>query len=93
MELIDDELPSAILNLAASKYPTLLRKAASMIKKYSHVSGLFICIGQAILIATATFYIALVYPFIAAAFYSIQKFYLRTSRQLLFMDLEAKSPL
>jgi hypothetical protein len=32
MELIDDELPSAILNLAASKYPTLLRKAASMIK-------------------------------------------------------------
>lgn len=32
MELIDDELPSAILNLAASKYPTLLRKAAPMFK-------------------------------------------------------------
>ena len=32
MELIDDELPSAVLNLAASKYPMLLCKAASMIK-------------------------------------------------------------
>jgi hypothetical protein len=56
-------------------------------------SGLFICVGQAILIATATFYLALVYPFIAAVFYFIQKYYLRTSRQLRFMDLEAKSPL
>ncbi|KAE9374191.1 canalicular multispecific organic anion transporter 1 [Stipitochalara longipes BDJ] len=72
MELVDNELPSAVMNLGGS---------------------LFICVGQAILIATATFYIALVYPFIAAIFYFIQKFYLRTSRQLRFMDLEAKSPL
>jgi hypothetical protein len=56
-------------------------------------SDIFISVGQAILIATATFYIALVYPFIAAVFYFIQKYYLRTSRQLRFMDLEAKSPL
>jgi len=53
----------------------------------------FICIGQAILIATATFYIAIIYPFIASIFYFIQKYYMRTSRQLRFMDLEAKSPL
>ncbi|KAH8589323.1 P-loop containing nucleoside triphosphate hydrolase protein [Bisporella sp. PMI_857] len=55
--------------------------------------AIFICLGQAILIATATFYIALAYPFIAFVFYLVQKYYLRTSRQLRFMDLEAKSPL
>jgi ATP-binding cassette subfamily C (CFTR/MRP) protein 1 len=49
--------------------------------------------GQALLIATATRYIALSFPFLLAVFYYIQKYYLRTSRQLRFMDLEAKSPL
>lgn len=49
--------------------------------------------GQALLIATATWYIALTFPFLLAVFYYIQKYYLRTSRQLRFMDLEAKSPL
>jgi ATP-binding cassette subfamily C (CFTR/MRP) protein 1 len=57
------------------------------------MSGTFICIGQAVMIAIATFHIALVYPFIAAVFYFVQKLYRRTSRQLLCMDLEAKSPL
>ncbi|RDW82953.1 hypothetical protein BP5796_04444 [Coleophoma crateriformis] len=71
-ELIDGELPMAVMNLSANFFST---------------------IGQAVLIATATYYIALCYPFIAAVFYFIQKYYLRTSRQLRFMDLEAKSPL
>jgi ATP-binding cassette subfamily C (CFTR/MRP) protein 1 len=55
--------------------------------------GIFLCIGQAVLIASATFYVAIAYPFIAGVFYYIQKYYLRTSRQLRFMDLESKSPL
>ncbi|RDW71555.1 hypothetical protein BP6252_08118 [Coleophoma cylindrospora] len=71
-ELIDGELPLAIMNLSAN---------------------FFVTIGEAVLIATATYYIALCYPFITAVFYFIQKYYLRTSRQLRFMDLEAKSPL
>jgi hypothetical protein len=89
MELIDGELPQAVLNIGASRHSLTGR---AIMKAYMS-SGVFICLGQAILIATATFYIALVYPFIAAAFYFVQKFYLRTSRQLRFMDLEAKSPL
>lgn len=56
-------------------------------------TGAFIGIIQAVLIATATSYIVIAYPFILAIFYYIQKVYLRTSRQLRFMDLEAKSPL
>lgn len=88
MNLIDDELSQSVLNVGASKTSNDNEFHTAHIS-----SGGFICIGQAVLIATATFYIALVYPFIAAVFYFIQKFYLRTSRQLRFMDLEAKSPL
>ncbi|KAL3426779.1 hypothetical protein PVAG01_00288 [Phlyctema vagabunda] len=50
-------------------------------------------VGQAILIASATWYIAIVFPFLLMVFYLVQNYYLRTSRQLRFMDLEAKSPL
>lgn len=50
-------------------------------------------VGQAILIASATWYIAIIFPFLLAVFYYVQNYYLRTSRQLRFMDLEAKSPL
>ncbi|KAF5686479.1 multidrug resistance-associated 1, partial [Fusarium globosum] len=38
-------------------------------------------------------YLAISYPFLAVILYSVQKFYLRTSRQLRLLDLEAKSPL
>jgi ATP-binding cassette subfamily C (CFTR/MRP) protein 1 len=55
--------------------------------------NLFICIAQAVLIASATFYIALSFPVLIAVFYGVQKYYLRTSRQLRFLDLEEKAPL
>jgi ATP-binding cassette subfamily C (CFTR/MRP) protein 1 len=56
------------------------------------VSIVFICIAQAALIASATFYIALSFPALIAVFYFVQKYYLRTSRQLRSMDLEEKVP-
>lgn len=59
----------------------------------NNVSNLFAAIGQAAVIATASPYIAISYPFLCAVLWAIQKFYLRTSRQLRFLDLEAKSPL
>ena len=42
---------------------------------------------------TASPYLAITFPFLAALLYVLQKFYLLTSRQLLLLDLEAKSPL
>lgn len=48
---------------------------------------------QAILICVSTSYFAAVLPFVMIVVYFIQKFYLRTSRQLRLMDLEAKAPL
>ncbi|KAI2486583.1 Canalicular multispecific organic anion transporter 1 [Pyrenophora tritici-repentis] len=51
------------------------------------------CIGQMAIIAVASPYAAVSFPVVGISVYFIQKFYLRTSRQLRFLDLEAKSPL
>ncbi|KAF4770080.1 hypothetical protein HAV15_011453 [Penicillium sp. str.  len=50
-------------------------------------------IGQMAVMLTASPYLAVTFPFLAALLYVLQKFYLRTSRQLRLLDLEAKSPL
>lgn len=55
--------------------------------------GWFLTLCSAAVIATSSPYLAITYPFIGAVFFGIQKFYLRTSRQLRLLDLEAKSPL
>ncbi|CAI6089328.1 unnamed protein product [Clonostachys chloroleuca] len=60
-------------------------------------SDLVICIeisyAMAIIIATASSYAALSYPFLGALLYLLQRMYLKTSRQLRFLDLETKSPI
>lgn len=53
----------------------------------------FVAIGQAAILVTTSPYIAISYPFIIALLWFIQKFYLRTSRQMRLLDLEAKAPL
>ncbi|KAI0178732.1 ABC multidrug transporter [Hypoxylon sp. FL1284] len=57
------------------------------------IFALFMALGQAAVIASSSPYLAISYPFLACVMYGIQKFYLRTSRQLRLLDLEAKSPL
>ncbi|GAB1312566.1 hypothetical protein MFIFM68171_02776 [Madurella fahalii] len=51
-----------------------------------------VIIAVAIIVAGAS-YTAVVIPFAIAVLYFLQMFYLRTSRQMWFLDLEAKSPL
>jgi ATP-binding cassette subfamily C (CFTR/MRP) protein 1 len=46
-----------------------------------------------IFVAVGSYYTAIAYPFLIAVLWVVQRLYLRTSRQLRFMDLEAKSPL
>ena len=46
-----------------------------------------------VLIAVASPFAAVAFPIVFISLYGIQKFYLRTSQQLRFLDLEAKSPL
>lgn len=55
--------------------------------------GLASVIGQCVLIGVTGRYIAATFPFIILVFYLIQKFYLRTSRQMRFLDIEHTAPL
>ncbi|KAJ5957023.1 hypothetical protein N7501_011302 [Penicillium viridicatum] len=50
-------------------------------------------IAGAALIASGATYVAAIIPFCMLGIYMIQKFYLRTSRQMRHLDLETKSPL
>jgi ABC-type multidrug transport system fused ATPase/permease subunit len=54
---------------------------------------IFSIIGMAAILATSSLYVSIAYPFLLALLWLIQKYYLRTSRQLRLLDLEAKSPL
>jgi ATP-binding cassette, subfamily C (CFTR/MRP), member 1 len=57
------------------------------------VTQAFMTIAQAGLIATGSTYMVITIPFLIIGLYLLQHVYLRTSRQLRFLDLEAKSPL
>lgn len=50
-------------------------------------------IADAAIIASGAQYVAAIIPLCIASMYLLQKFYLRTSRQLRHLDLECKSPL
>ncbi|PSR78566.1 hypothetical protein BD289DRAFT_118215 [Coniella lustricola] len=54
---------------------------------------LLVSAGMAAVVATSAPYLAISYPFLCAVLWLIQNFYLKTSRQLRLLDLEAKSPL
>lgn len=56
------------------------------------IANLFMTIGQAGLLASSTGYLAVTFPFLIVIFFYIQRGYLRTSRQLRFLDLEEKAP-
>ncbi|KXG52764.1 ABC transporter, integral membrane type 1 [Penicillium griseofulvum] len=51
------------------------------------------CIVKVVILAAFAKYLGIVIPFLAILVYMIQKFYLRTSRQLRLLDIEAKAPL
>jgi ATP-binding cassette subfamily C (CFTR/MRP) protein 1 len=56
-------------------------------------NNFWLAIIQAILICISEPYFTMALPFVFIIRYILQKFYLRTSRQIRIMDLEAKSPL
>ncbi|CAK7198432.1 hypothetical protein SEUCBS139899_001093 [Sporothrix eucalyptigena] len=57
------------------------------------VTTVLVCIVQFAFIAAGSGYLAVALPFLVGVVYLLQKFYLATSRQLRFLDLENKSPL
>ena len=59
----------------------------------TQISKVFQALGQAAVMLVSSIYLAIAYPFLIAILGIVGKFYLRTSRQLRLLDLEAKSPL
>ncbi|CAI7576605.1 unnamed protein product [Penicillium manginii] len=53
----------------------------------------FLCLAQMALIGVGSKYAAISFPFVLGVLFLVQKLYLRTSRQIRFLDLEAKAPL
>jgi ATP-binding cassette subfamily C (CFTR/MRP) protein 1 len=56
-------------------------------------NNFFMAIIQAIFVCVSASYFSIVLPFVLFVMYMLQKFYLRTSRQIRLMDLESKAPL
>ncbi|KAK1752303.1 canalicular multispecific organic anion transporter 1 [Echria macrotheca] len=56
-------------------------------------SGFAWCLAQLLVICVLGKYLAAVVPVLAAVLFTIQRYYLRTSRQLRVLDIEAKAPL
>ncbi|KAI5235790.1 multidrug resistance-like protein [Aureobasidium subglaciale] len=55
-------------------------------------TNVLVCIAQVGLIASASAWIAISFPALFFVFFVVQKFYLRTSRQMRHLDLEGKAP-
>lgn len=68
----------------------------SLALPFAFIDTLFnfgVCIVGAILISLASKWSAMMLPVLMGILYVLQKFYLRTSRQIRLLDLEAKAPL
>ena len=57
------------------------------------VSNALICMAQMGLIVSASAWVILCLPALFTIFYFVQKYYLRTSRQMRLLDIEEKAPL
>ncbi|KAJ3494039.1 hypothetical protein NLG97_g4340 [Lecanicillium saksenae] len=60
---------------------------------FNFCAGAVMSIGQMVLMAISTWYVAIGYPIITAFVFIIQRIYLRTSRQMRHLSLEAKAPI
>jgi len=88
MQLVNTDLPLS-LYYALSGITSL----PLLLKGWLLFKAALLCMAQAALISTGASYIATTIPFCLFALYFTQKFYLKTSCQLRFLGLEAKSPL
>lgn len=57
------------------------------------LASFFTVLARTGLLAASSYYVAIAFPFLAVAYYYLQRSYLRTSRQLRLLDLEQKSPI
>ncbi|PNY23537.1 ABC transporter [Tolypocladium capitatum] len=92
MSLVDRELPTAMYTTTHGLFYPAVPPSRSAPVTYL-VAGILLCIGEGVLIVLGAKYLAAAVPFMIIVLYSLQSFYLRTSRQLRILDLQAKAPL
>lgn len=89
--MVDGNIPMCFLNVVSCKSRPELSLVIST--KLTFVVVTFDVICSTILILVATPHIAITLPFIIISGYSIQRVFLRTSKQMRILDIEAKAPL
>jgi len=82
MNLVDRTLPTALINSAFRQ----LNYFCHLLQADLTVSDLTSCLAVGALAIVAVSYSAAVIPFICVAVYFLQRFYLRTSRQLRLLE-------
>jgi ATP-binding cassette, subfamily C (CFTR/MRP), member 1 len=92
MELIDMNLPIIMTNYISSKIlsTSVLSVKCILTVKSTAAFGSF---AKAIILIVFSRYLAATVPFVLAALYILQSFYLQTSRQVRLLEIEAKAPL
>ncbi|RAK78057.1 putative ABC multidrug transporter [Aspergillus fijiensis CBS 313.89] len=55
--------------------------------------ALVLCIGELVVVVYSSHYVAATVPFLIGLLYLVQTFYLKTSRQLRILEIEARAPL
>ena len=91
LNLIDNELSLDMIDLVECRTPKPNLTHRRIADRAS--PDIYNNLYKLILIGIASAYIAPAFPLMLLAFWLIQRFYLRTSRQMRFLDLETKSPL
>lgn len=96
--LIDDELPMALVNTTTCKplfffssYTSARLECIRLI--LLHIKALFGACAETVIILISSKYIAVSVPILIGVLWIIQMYYLKTSKQLRLMDIEAKAPL
>jgi ABC-type multidrug transport system fused ATPase/permease subunit len=100
MQLIDWNLSNAGINSIEGKaiFKHLLAQMhhfprSSEFRRLLTREGLLTTVMRVILVCITAKYFAIALPFALASVYVAQRYYLRTSRQLRLLDIEAKAPL
>lgn len=89
IQLVDKQLPSALANLSTRMSKTHLLNTV----KLTRVIEVFKLLMQAIILFVVRPNMAITLPLVWVCMYFIQRVYLRTSRQLRFIDIESNSGL
>jgi ABC-type multidrug transport system fused ATPase/permease subunit len=94
MDLIDMKLPMSAIGFVGSRL-TILQITPEVLAKLTRInlSAASLCLIKAIFLCVVGKYFAITMPFLMLIVWLIQGYYLRTSRQVRLLDIEAKSPL